>query len=48
MQALDQLARIFNLYKDGGNADSPEEKAARIRAALKAMSEVDAQVQKKE
>jgi phage terminase small subunit len=48
VQALDQLARIFNLYKDGGNADSPEEKAARIRAALKAMSEVDAQVQKKE
>jgi phage terminase small subunit len=41
VQALDQLARIFNLYKEFGNSDSPEEKAAKIRAMVKAMNEVD-------
>lgn len=40
--ALDQLARIFKLYSEGDGKDqTPEEKAARIKAALEKMNEVD-------
>ncbi len=43
VQALEQLARIFKLFGEGGELDknTPEEKAARIRAVLKAMKETD-------
>lgn len=39
LEALAQLSKIFGV--GGGTADSVEEKAARIRAAIKAMAEVD-------
>jgi phage terminase small subunit len=41
-QALEQLARIFKLFDEGGsNKDSPEQKAAKIKQALRKMMEAD-------
>lgn len=40
VQALEQLGRIFKLFGDNDNdQDTPEQKAARVRAALLAMKE---------
>ncbi len=40
VQALEQLGRIFKLFGDGdSDKDTPEQKAARVRAALLAMKE---------